>query len=266
MNKNTGIQGAITNETPVPSPRVRTTPQNRGTRGAIASRRAARHRSIRQQRQPPPPRAAKQLRQRLQGGCYDRRALTRRGREPAIQAGRRRPRATGGVGNLIGREAISGCRRLEARRQVFALVRTAQSMGTALAVCSTIVVRTEDVVLCPSQVMAAHLSRHGWRKSPRNWRMPFFPRRQGKKRAADPRGGSPPTRPILHLGLDDENPRGRGRDRGRSPARFPPPSSWRSPSWVTAGGGVQPGCMMKILEAERWLKGTNSHGVAFLQR
>jgi hypothetical protein len=35
---------------------------------------------------------------------------------------------------------------------------------------------------------------------------------------------------------------------------------------VTAGGGVQPGCMMKILEAERWLKGTNSHGVAFPQR
>jgi hypothetical protein len=35
---------------------------------------------------------------------------------------------------------------------------------------------------------------------------------------------------------------------------------------VTAGEGVQPGCMMKILEAERWLKGTNSHGVAFLQR
>jgi hypothetical protein len=35
---------------------------------------------------------------------------------------------------------------------------------------------------------------------------------------------------------------------------------------VTAGGGVQPGCMMKILEAERWPKGANSHGVAFLQR
>ena len=32
---------------------------------------------------------------------------------------------------------------------------------------------------------------------------------------------------------------------------------------MTAGGGVQPGCMMKILEAERWLKGTNSHGVVF---
>jgi hypothetical protein len=35
---------------------------------------------------------------------------------------------------------------------------------------------------------------------------------------------------------------------------------------VTAGGGVQLSCVMKILEAERWLKGTNSHGVAFLQR
>jgi hypothetical protein len=35
---------------------------------------------------------------------------------------------------------------------------------------------------------------------------------------------------------------------------------------VTAGGGVQPGCMMNILEAERWLKGTNSRGVTFLQR
>jgi hypothetical protein len=35
---------------------------------------------------------------------------------------------------------------------------------------------------------------------------------------------------------------------------------------VTAGEGVQPGCMMKILEAERWLKGTNFREVAFLQR
>jgi hypothetical protein len=29
---------------------------------------------------------------------------------------------------------------------------------------------------------------------------------------------------------------------------------------------MQPGCLMKILEAERWLKGTNFHEVAFLQR
>jgi hypothetical protein len=35
---------------------------------------------------------------------------------------------------------------------------------------------------------------------------------------------------------------------------------------VTAGEGVQLGCMMKILEAERWLKGTNFREVAFLQR
>jgi hypothetical protein len=34
--------------------------------------------------------------------------------------------------------------------------------------------------------------------------MPFSPRRQGKKRVTDPRGGSPPTHLILHLGLDDE--------------------------------------------------------------
>jgi hypothetical protein len=29
---------------------------------------------------------------------------------------------------------------------------------------------------------------------------------------------------------------------------------------------MQPGCLMKILEAERWLKGTNFHEVAFLQQ
>jgi hypothetical protein len=47
-------------------------------------------------------------------------------------------------------------------------------------------------------------------------------------------------------------------DQDRSPARFSPPRGWWSPSRVTAGGGVQPGWLMKILEAERWLKGTNS--------
>jgi hypothetical protein len=34
----------------------------------------------------------------------------------------------------------------------------------------------------------------------------------------------------------------------------------------TIGKGMQPGCLMKILEAERWLKGTNFHEVAFLQQ
>jgi hypothetical protein len=54
--------------------------------------------------------------------------------------------------------------------------------------------------------LAPYLSRHGWRKSPWDSRTPFSPRRGGKKKAADPCGGSPPTRLIFHLGLDDENP------------------------------------------------------------
>jgi hypothetical protein len=33
---------------------------------------------------------------------------------------------------------------------------------------------------------------------------------------------------------------------------------------VTTGEGMQPGCLMKILAAERWLKGTNFREVAFL--
>jgi hypothetical protein len=33
---------------------------------------------------------------------------------------------------------------------------------------------------------------------------------------------------------------------------------------VTIGEGMQPGCLMKILEAERWLKGANLHEVALL--
>jgi hypothetical protein len=35
---------------------------------------------------------------------------------------------------------------------------------------------------------------------------------------------------------------------------------------VTIGEGMQPGYLMKILEAERWLKGTNFREVVFLQR
>jgi hypothetical protein len=34
---------------------------------------------------------------------------------------------------------------------------------------------------------------------------------------------------------------------------------------VTTGEGMQPGCLMKILEAERWLKGTDFREVAFPQ-
>jgi hypothetical protein len=35
---------------------------------------------------------------------------------------------------------------------------------------------------------------------------------------------------------------------------------------VTTGEGMQLGCLMKILEAKRWPKGTNFHEVAFLRR
>jgi hypothetical protein len=35
---------------------------------------------------------------------------------------------------------------------------------------------------------------------------------------------------------------------------------------MTIGEGMQPGCMMKILEAERWLKGANPRKVMLLQQ
>jgi hypothetical protein len=35
---------------------------------------------------------------------------------------------------------------------------------------------------------------------------------------------------------------------------------------MTIGEGLQPGCMMKILEAERCLKNANPRGVALLQQ
>jgi hypothetical protein len=150
MNKNTGTRSAITNGTPVPPSTGTNNPTRLGWAcGATEGRRAARRHPLWLRQRSPPPRATKQLQQQLRGRCYGRRTLTHRGREPAIQAGRRRPRAIGGVGNLIDREAISGCRRLEARRQVFVLARTAQSMGAAPAIRGATVVRTEDVVPRP---------------------------------------------------------------------------------------------------------------------
>jgi hypothetical protein len=35
---------------------------------------------------------------------------------------------------------------------------------------------------------------------------------------------------------------------------------------VTIGEGMQSGCLMKILEAERWLKGANLREIALLQQ
>jgi hypothetical protein len=69
--------------------------------------------------------------------------------------------------------------------------------------------------------LAPYLSRHGWRKSPWDSRTPFSPRRGGRKRQPTHAGAAPPTRLIFHLGLDDENPWGRGRSRGHDLARFP---------------------------------------------
>jgi hypothetical protein len=54
MNKNTGIQGAIANGTPVPPPQVRTTPHDWGACGATEDRRMAHRRPLQQQRQRPP--------------------------------------------------------------------------------------------------------------------------------------------------------------------------------------------------------------------
>jgi hypothetical protein len=49
MNKNTGIQGAITNGTPVSPPQVRTTPHDWGACGATKHRRTAHRRPLQQQ-------------------------------------------------------------------------------------------------------------------------------------------------------------------------------------------------------------------------
>jgi hypothetical protein len=64
----TGIQGAITNGTPVPPPQVRTTPHDWGACGATEDRRVARRRPFRQQRQRPPLRVAELQQRWPQGG------------------------------------------------------------------------------------------------------------------------------------------------------------------------------------------------------
>jgi hypothetical protein len=64
----TGVQGAITNGTPVPPPQVRTTPLDRGACGATEDRRTARRRPLRQQRQRPPLQVAELQQRWPQGG------------------------------------------------------------------------------------------------------------------------------------------------------------------------------------------------------
>jgi hypothetical protein len=65
----TGIQGAITNETPVPPPQVRTTPHDWGACGATEDRRTACRRPLQQRRRRRPPLRVAELQQRWpQGG------------------------------------------------------------------------------------------------------------------------------------------------------------------------------------------------------
>jgi hypothetical protein len=68
-------------------------------------------------------------------------------------------------------------------------------------------------------------------------------------RRARPRLGSPSIPARMMNILEAEGGGG-----GRSPACFSPPRGWWSPFWMATGGGLQPGCMIKILEAERWLR------------
>jgi hypothetical protein len=113
MNKNTGIQGAITNGTPVPPPQVRTTPLDWGACGATEDRRTARRRPL-QQRQ----------RRRLllwgpNSSSDDLRVdaaamrpspvpkLVRQGRAEGRRVG---GRSVGGPGYLIGGRTSSNCR------------------------------------------------------------------------------------------------------------------------------------------------------------
>jgi hypothetical protein len=67
MNKNTGIQSAITNGTPVPPPQVRTTPLDGGGCGATENRWTAHRRPLQQQQQRPPLRVAELQRRWPQG-------------------------------------------------------------------------------------------------------------------------------------------------------------------------------------------------------
>jgi hypothetical protein len=57
-----------------------------------------------------------------------------------------------------------------------------------------------------------------------------------------------------------------GRGEATTQLALPPPRGLRSSSWVTAGGGLQLGCLMKILEAEQWLKSANPHEVVLLEQ
>jgi hypothetical protein len=114
MNKNTGIQSAITNGTPVPPPQVRTTPLDReGACGATEDRRTALRRPLQQRRR------RRLLLRGANSGNADLRAdvaakrpppmpkLVRQGRAEGRRVG---GRPVGGPGYLVGGRTSSSCR------------------------------------------------------------------------------------------------------------------------------------------------------------
>jgi hypothetical protein len=97
MNKNTGIQGTVTNGTPVPPPQVRTTSTPGSLRGDKS--RATRQRPLQQQLW-------------SQDGHGHRKALVRvpaQGTRTRHQSQRAGGRPVGGTGGLDGGEAFPGC-------------------------------------------------------------------------------------------------------------------------------------------------------------
>jgi hypothetical protein len=113
MNKKTGIQGAITNGTPVPPPRVRTTPHDWGACGATEDRRTAHRRPLQQRRR------RRLLLRGPNSSSDDIRAdaaamrpspmpsLERQGRTEGRRVG---GQSVGGTGYLVGGGTSSSCR------------------------------------------------------------------------------------------------------------------------------------------------------------
>jgi hypothetical protein len=120
MNKKTGIQGAITNGTPVPPPRVRTTPLDRGACGATENRRTARRHPLQQRRRRRLLlRGANSSNDDLRADAAARRPppvpkLVRQGRAEGRRVG---GRSVGGPGYLVGGRTSSSCRGGRRRRE-----------------------------------------------------------------------------------------------------------------------------------------------------
>jgi hypothetical protein len=111
--QNTGIQGAITNGTPVPSPQVRTTPHDRGACGVTEDRRTAHRRPLQQRRR------RRLLLRGPNSSSDDLKAdaaatrpspmpsLKRQGRAEGRRVG---GQSVGGIGYLVGGRTSSSCR------------------------------------------------------------------------------------------------------------------------------------------------------------